>query len=172
MGRRGPAPVPTYILAKRGSWRAKSRPREPRPRRGIDACPAWLHPNARVAWNALTGWMVDRGLLVRIDTPMLVRYCDAWARWVQAARFLNRHGESFPVRDRHGRVTGCSPYPQLEQYHRYDRVLAQLGRELGFDADTRLRAVMDPDGPFATEPPGIAHTRRLLGRDDRLTLPE
>lgn len=163
MGSRGPAPVPTFVLAKRRSWRARSRPLEPRPEPGIGEPPDWLHPNARCLWDTLAPTMVRDGRLAHPDTQTLVRYCDAWARWVDAARFLNRHGETRPVRDRHGRVSGYRPYPQLAQYHRCDRLLGQLGAELGFSPGSRFVAEMDPDGPFGTDPPPLAAFKRRFG---------
>ena len=51
MGSRGPAPTPTRKLDLRGSWRAGTRPGEPKPEPVAPVKPAALSPAAGAVWD-------------------------------------------------------------------------------------------------------------------------
>lgn len=93
MGKRGPAPTPTEVLKKRGSWRAKKRKGEPKPAEGAPVCPDWLMPEAKEAWMRLCGHLRGMKMLRACDEKALARYCQLWARWVRTEKRIAEHPE-------------------------------------------------------------------------------
>lgn len=84
MGRRGPRPLPSLELARRGSWRAADRARsEARVARGAIA-PAWLSADARVHWDRLAPILDGAGLLSAADADALAHIATALADWLRA----------------------------------------------------------------------------------------
>lgn len=65
-----------------------------------------------------------------LDAQALARYCDAWSRWTELAKFLREKGEMYPVKDEHGRVVRFLPFPQAAEYTRLSQLLSQLEQEL------------------------------------------
>ena len=145
MGKRGPAPTPRAILTRRGSWRGKAAAGEPSPPAERPACPAWLSLDATRLWRELVPRLLAMGVLAKVDRNALARYCSTWARWRRAEEFLAAHGEVYPVRDRHGRVTDYRTYPEV-------KIAAQLGEALG-----RI------EGQFGLTP----SARRALGQTEQ-----
>ena len=139
MGRRGPPPTPTSVLKKRRSWRANINPAEPQPPKGVPVRPDWLGPEACAAWDCLVPLLQVTGVLTPLDGPALTRYCDAWGRWVNAARFIHQHGEMYPIKDDQGRVKCFMPFPQTVTYHKLAQMLVRLEQELGLSASARTR---------------------------------
>lgn len=100
MGKRGPSPTPTAVLKLRGSWRADERDGEPLPDAGLPPCPAALSAEAREVWEQITPQLQAIGVLTVIDGGPLVRYCEMFARWWKATKFLREFGETKPVFER------------------------------------------------------------------------
>src|SRR2546422_9230004 len=116
MGKRGPRPTPIPILALRDSWRANPpwrKGEEPiNAPHGPMRCPTWLKGIARTKWKDLVPQLTTMGVLARIDTTALERYCHLWARWRAAEEFLERYGETYPLRDHKGGAKCFMPHPQ------------------------------------------------------------
>lgn len=91
MGKRGPKPTPTAVLAARGSWRADARisAGEPQARLEAPECPEWLSDDARTAWHQLVPLLLRSGLLAQLDRNALARYCSNLALWMQCAAKAN-----------------------------------------------------------------------------------
>ncbi len=87
MGKRGPQPTPTAILHARGSWRAKTRPDEPQPEPGIPECPVSLKGHTKRIWTELTKDLYDAGILAKIESRTLARYCLLWSKWEAMSAF-------------------------------------------------------------------------------------
>ena len=94
MGKRGPKPTPTAALALRGSWRAKSRPSEPKPSGGKPRVPAWLPNEAKTIWKALIPILAEMRVLTTADGFALSRFCTSYARWQRLVLFLAENGET------------------------------------------------------------------------------
>ena len=139
MGRRGPPPMPTSVLKRRKSWRANRNTAEPQPPKGVPDRPDWLGPEACAVWDRLVPLLQVSGILTPLDGQALTRYCDAWARWVSAARFIHQHGEMYPLKDERGRVKCFMPFPQTVTYHKMAQMLIRLEQELGLSASARSR---------------------------------
>ena len=78
----GPKPTPTSQLARRGSWRAATRPDEPSPAPvTIAEPPADLPDTAKAVWNALAPSLIASGVLTVSDVPSFTRLCRISALW-------------------------------------------------------------------------------------------
>ncbi len=86
MGKRGPKPTPTKILALRGSWRAKTRPNEPIPPAGEPAMPSWLSRSAKATWKSVVPPLVQMGVASSVDRFALARYCETLVTWREARK--------------------------------------------------------------------------------------
>ncbi len=161
MGRRGPRPEPTQSLRLKGSWRANSRPEEPRPPNGPVRCPAWIPKEAKTAWRVLAPMLEGMGVLTRADRNALTRYCVLWSRWRAAEETIQR-GQTIPIYDDAGKLIDVKMIPQVKLAGELAVVLLRLEQEFGLtpSARTRIHAEQqkaeDPLGAFA-----------VLGQDDR-----
>jgi len=81
MGRRGPPRTPTAVLAQRGSWLAKTRPNEPRPAVESPDRPDWLNDEAAAVWDQVVPFLLEIGVLSRVDSNALARYCVGVVRF-------------------------------------------------------------------------------------------
>lgn len=139
MGRRGPKPLPTSILEKRGSWRAKSNRNEPVPPPGPPECPEWLDEDAKALWAEVTPLLIYMRLLTKADRQAMTRYCLFWSRWRQAEMFIQKFGESYPVKDDKGRIKCFMPWPQVAIANRLAQQLLRLEQEFGMTPSARSR---------------------------------
>ena len=148
MGQRGPPPTPTRILEMRGSWRANSRPGEPRPEPGAPRIPDWLDGAARRAWRQLVPKLEAAGVLTKLDGNALGRYCVLFARWRKAEDFLEKHGESHLVKDGAGQVRGLKLYPQAKLAIHFAEQLLRLESHFGLTPASRARIEVSSDAAF------------------------
>ena len=81
MGRRGPPPTLTKILELRGSWKAKTRPHEPKVKAEKPAMPDCLGEEAKAIWRKVIAQLHTSGLLAKVNGWMLARYCILWVEW-------------------------------------------------------------------------------------------
>ncbi len=87
-----PVPVPTAILSARGSWRAKTRAGEPRPRVQKPSCPALLQGEGKAEWNRQVRELHRLGLIARMDRGLLVLWCEAWANYLELTEAIRAAG--------------------------------------------------------------------------------
>lgn len=87
MGKRGPKPVPSKILAARGSWRA-DRPGEPDAAPGLPVCPTWLaafDPFAVEVWHDVLPMLVAQETVAKIDWLAVAGLCENFSVWRRTA---------------------------------------------------------------------------------------
>ena len=86
MGRRGPKPVPTSVLALRGSWRADARKGEPQPEPldDVPTPPKWVGKPGVELWQELAKPLLDAGVLTTWDVQRFAAMCRAWSDYVLA----------------------------------------------------------------------------------------
>ncbi len=147
MGKRGPKPTPTTILKLRGSWRAGLNPDEPRPKPGAPVMPGRLRPAAKLAWKRVVPKLQAMGVLTKVDGETLARYCTLAARYWEAERFLEAHGQTYPMRDG-DTVTGFRKFPQVAIANELAGTLARIEASFGMTpADrTRIRTEATTEG--------------------------
>lgn len=143
MGRRGPRPSPTVILEGHASWRAKRNKREPQPEKGHVYCPRWIDRDAKRMWRSLVPLLSAAGMLTKVDAAALTRYCQAWSRWKKAEEFLQKYGETYPLKDDQGRLRCFMPYPQVSIANQLSHTLTRLEQEFGLTPSARTRIQVD-----------------------------
>lgn len=145
MAKPGPKKTPTAILEARGSWLAKVREGEPVPPDDVPTAPEWLKGDALAMWNHLAPRLLNMRVLTCIDSNALARYCDAWARWRAAAKFIDERGEMYPLMDENGKAKGFAAYPQVLQYHKLAQLLGKLEGDFGLTPAARAGLTVAPE---------------------------
>lgn len=138
MGRRGPRPTPTKILKARGSWRAELNKAEPHVESEVLPCPTWLSPEAKDYWKVLIPELVELKLIGRIDSKALERYCQAWAEYRDAKRFLQKNGPTYEIKKK-GKLTYVAQYPQVSISKNLSSEMLRFEQEFGLTAAARSR---------------------------------
>lgn len=108
----------------------------------LPRCPSHLQGDARKEWARIGRRLLEAGLLTEIDGAALALYCQAWARWVDAERSLQRYGvvvkspTGFPMQ---------SPY--LAIANKAMEQMLKLLAEFGMSPSSRTRVVATPSKP-------------------------
>jgi P27 family predicted phage terminase small subunit len=105
------------------------------------AMPRNLPAEAKAEWRRIVGELETAGLVASIDRAVLIRYCTAWADWVELQGLLERSGKL--LKGARGHFVR-NPLWFMKQDA--EQTLADLGRQLCLTPGARLRA-------------GIAHER-------------
>ena len=151
MGRRGPPPTPTDILAMRGSWRAKTRSGEPRPEKSAPRMPSSLSKEEQTVWRQVMRLLETMGVLARCDGNALRRYVNAYVRWESAAKFIAQYGETFPIKDADGKVKCFQRFPQATTYAEMHQMMLRIEQEFGLTPAARARLAVTPPTPITTD---------------------
>ena len=151
MGRRGPAPTPTPILSLRGSTLATQRRLrgEVRPPAGAPPCPDWLDADSKVAWRQLVPTLELMGILTKVDSNALARYCKLWSRWRKMEAFIDEKGEVYPLKGDDGKVKCVQQWPQVSIASKLAQQLTRLEQEFGMTPSARVRIQVTPSKPEA-----------------------
>jgi P27 family predicted phage terminase small subunit len=150
MGSRGPTPTPTRKLDLRGSWRAGTRPGEPKPEPAAPSKPASLTPAAATVWDELVPQLDAAGMVTPVDGRAFARYCELFPVWDELLAFLKKSGHAHPIKNGRGEITGVRPYPQVRLMLQVNEALLRLEAHFGMTPAARARLLVEP--PVATEP--------------------
>ena len=135
MGERGPLPQPYARRRNKRQTSGKSvtvgRPSMPRD----------LPAEAKAEWRRVVPELESIGIIATIDRALLVRYCSAWADWVELQRLIQTSGKV--LKGARGHLVRNPLWFQLQDA---GATVTELGRQLGLSPVARLRA-------------GIAHER-------------
>lgn len=137
MGKRGPKPTPTSILKVRGSWRADAREGEPECG-GSPQPPDWLQGEALAKWNALVPKLERMGVVGEVDGDMLAAYCEAWAEFVEAEKYIRDHG-----RVAVGEKGSEYQHPMVGIKNKAVERMGRLGAQFGWSASARTGLKVD-----------------------------
>ena len=152
MGRRGPTPTPTPKLALRGSWRAMTRPQEPKPEPQAPPRPASLSPGAATVWDDVVPQLDAAGMLTAVDGKTFARYCELFTVWDDLLAFLRKSGHAHPIKGPRGDVIGVRAYPQVRLMLQVNEALLRMETHFGMTPAARARLVteplMDPEPAF------------------------
>lgn len=145
---RGRKPKATALKELAGNPGKRARNKlEPRPPVEMPICPSNLNIAARARWNEVCPELMRMGVLARIDGGSLAQYCQAWARWVEAEKQLEKFGpvikspSGYPVQNPHLAIAnGAMAFCQ--------RFAAEFG--MTPSARTRLQVIGDdlPSDPL------------------------
>lgn len=142
MGKRGPKPLSSEELAKRGSWRAKKRATEEAVAkesakvpdglgRGVPRMPRGMSPEAKTIWEEIAPEINAMGLLTTADGVQLGELCSSIALVRSLRRYIEERGASYPVKDEAGTVICYRKRPEVgmlpEAQNRADRLADRFG---------------------------------------------
>lgn len=81
---RGRPKKPSAVRESEGNRGHRPIPKdEPKPK-GKAVCPSSLKAEAKKVWKRLAPQLDEMGVLVRLDTDVLGRYCEVWVQWRDA----------------------------------------------------------------------------------------
>lgn len=118
MGKRGPAPKPTKLRVLEGNpGRRPLNPDEPEPTlltdSNVPVPPEILLPAAAEEWRRVAPELCRLGLLSVLDLVPLAAYCQSYAHWLDAERWIAENGTTVVLRDKDGRVKYVQKAPQV-----------------------------------------------------------
>lgn len=151
MGKRGPKPLPTQLVLRRGGRPNRPPELEPKPAAGAPPCPPWVQElaEARELWDELVVVLERCGILTQADGVVMGQLCVTYALWRRAVSFVAKYGMAFPIHgpkpapDRKGPLLGFRSYPQARMVNGYSAQLLVLARELGLTPSARSRLTLD-----------------------------
>lgn len=82
-------------------------------------------------------------VLTKIDGNALARYCQLWSRWIRAEQFLQKYGDTYPLKDESGNVRCFMPWPQVAIANKLSQSLTRLEQEFGLTPSSRTRIQTD-----------------------------
>ena len=137
MGRRGPAPTPTGVKLRQGETRPSRINRlEPLPRRAAPQMPRGMDPEAQKVWRRVVREMRGTDIILAVDADVLRCYCEAVARYAQAAELYAKPAARSSS-DASGELVK-NPLHQVVRDHA--DAVRLFARELGLSAHPRGRA--------------------------------
>jgi P27 family predicted phage terminase small subunit len=132
--------------------------------------PRSLKGEARSEWNRVVPELEEIGVLASVDRALLIRYCTAWADWVELEGLLQKSGKL--IRGQKGNLVR-NPIWLLRRDA--EETVTDLGRQLGLTPLARLRSGIVHERPQIDEPsPSVLameeYKRRLAEPDPREVL--
>lgn len=97
-------------------------------------CPSWLDDEAKRIWKKTLKHAIDLELLDKSDEEVFAVWCDAIARYQEAAENIRKYGQT--TTNAQGAVV-ISPYVKIAQS--YARIILQYSDKLGLNVNARAR---------------------------------
>jgi P27 family predicted phage terminase small subunit len=160
MGERGPLPTP---------WARRRNTRRTSGKSvivGKPAMPRDLPDEAKAEWRRIVPVLEDAGLLTTIDRAVLVRYCCAWADWLELQGLIQKSGKV--LKGPRGHFVRNPLWFQLQDA---GATLSELGKQLGLSPVARIRAGVAherPPEPVNNEIPAAYFDLWQAARKERL----
>lgn len=93
MSTRGQKPQPTQMRVIRGNPGKRAMPKnEAKSDIHSGRCPPGLSKEARRHWRKVSKQLIDSKLMTKLDEDALVLYCEAYARWSNANKEIEKYG--------------------------------------------------------------------------------
>ncbi len=137
-------PTPTALKVARGNpGKRPLNDSEPKPSTAsVTRSPAGLSPQARKRWKQIAKHLDDSRILTVLDTDALRLYCDAYARYLEADKYLRKDG--MVIETRHTKK--ANPYVAILNTAA-DQML-KIMREFGMTPSARTGLeVLPPKAP-------------------------
>lgn len=147
MGLRGPAPVPTAILAARGSPEVRGRQGEPRAAVECPTCPGFLSKEAKLEWGRQVKELERIGVIAKLDRSMLAAYCEAWAEFAALSGVIDKRVKNGGEAAYTALITEGVVNAKNRAVERMSKIALQFG--FSPSARTRIRTADPPqeEGP-------------------------
>ena len=149
MGSRGPAPKPT--ARRRNKRKVTGGTRTERP-----VMPRTLPDEAQKEWRRVVPVLLEMGVLTPIDRAALIRYCTAWAEWLEVQDAIARTGKL--IKGRTERVLVRNPL--LFVRRDLEQTLDYLCVQLNLTPTSRLRNGIKHEPPAPVEDDRISSFER------------
>lgn len=131
----GPAPKPTHLKLLDGNRGKRSiNKAEPKPTPVAPEPPAFLKKEALEEWNRLAPELGRLGLLTVVDGTALAAYCQAYRRWLQAERKINREGMVLKAKSRYSQA-----HPAMAIAQKSLQLMKAFASEFGLTPASRTR---------------------------------
>ncbi len=124
--------------------------------------PRTLSAEARREWRRIVPALLAMGWITSIDRGVLIRYCTAWADWLELDEALRESGKIVTGRD-----GNLARNPVWMMRRDAADMAANLARDLGLSPAARLRNGVkhEPPAPDADAPTALDDYRRRMGSD-------
>lgn len=133
--RPGTKPKPTVLKLLEGQINKKRiNQHEPKSDNQIPRCPIWLEPDAKEEWTRIVPELHKLKLLTKIDLTALIGYCQSWARYVEAEKYLSDN-DSVMVTDK----GYMQQVPQVGMSQKYLKLCQSFMIEFGLTPSARGR---------------------------------
>jgi P27 family predicted phage terminase small subunit len=127
----------------RGSWLARNR-KQSDSGYGNNAIgpevlikmPSWLSDDARAVWRLVLAHLKPLGVIGRMDSHTLGRYCTIFCEWRKAVEFVQRHGQTISTKGPKDRLT-IRLLPQVRLMIALGEQLLRLEHEFGMTPAAR-----------------------------------
>jgi len=107
---------------------------EPKPKPITPNCPRWLLPEAKKEWKRVVPELERLGLLTCVDGAALAGYCQSWARYVEAEKYLSSHSTAFETQSGY-----MQQVPQVSIAQKYLKICQSFMAEFGLTPSSRGR---------------------------------
>lgn len=137
MATRGRKPTPTAIKELEGNpGKRPLNSNEPKPDTTAPKCPKWLEPEAKKEWKRLSIEMERIGILTKVDMAAFAAYCQAYARWQEAEKFITEHGTIVRTPSGYWQTV-----PQVSIAQTYMKIMEKLAEQFGLTPSSRSRII-------------------------------
>ena len=135
----GRKPKPTKLKRLEGNpGKRKMNTKEPDPGTENPNCPTWLLPEAKREWRRLAPKLNQMGVLTEADRATFAAYCQAYARWWEANKHIERDGSVFSTEKGYQQQ---SPWVGIANTNH--RLMMQAAAEFGLTPSSRSRIIAD-----------------------------
>ena len=115
---------------------------EPKPDSQIPECPMWLEAEAKIEWDRIVPELHKLRLLTKIDITALIGYCQSWARYVEAEKYLSDNDTIFITN------TGyMQQVPQVGMSQKYLKLCQSFMTEFGLTPSSRAKLSSPAENP-------------------------
>lgn len=139
----GRYPEPTAKLRLTNSRVLPRRKNEPKVEALAPDPPHWLCKMAREIWRDVVPKLDAIGVLSTLDGNALGRYCETYARWIEATAFVQQNGTTYPVMERgkdgKERLKMIRKFPQVNIANEAAQQLHVLELQFGLTPSARTR---------------------------------
>lgn len=148
MAVRGRKPTPTALKVLEGNpGKRKLNGAEPRPTKKAPDCPEWLEPEAKKEWCRLAETMEKLGVLTELDWTSFAGYCQAYARWMEAEKFMSEHGNLMKTPSGY-----VQQMPHVSISQTYLKIMNRFAEQFGLTPSSRSRIIANAENTdFADE---------------------
>lgn len=147
-----PKPKPTKLKKLEGNpGKRPLNENEPIPQSIAPECPDWLLAEAKKEWKRLAPELERLGLLTVIDRVAFAAYCQSYAKWKKAEKFLKKHGMTIkiPEKDEFGNVISIKvkKFPEVSIANECLKQIRSFASEFGLTPSSRGRIFLPSDIP-------------------------